>query len=550
MYIETTKFKTKTGKIYSSTLLRKSYREGKKVKKQTIANLSKCSPEEIRAIKLALKNKLDLTDLGSFDESVKCQEGLSVGAVWTVLEVAKSLGIVSALGNSKEGKLALWQVIARVIDQGSRLSAVRLATTHAMSAAIGIEKGFNEEALYQNLTWLSDNQEKIEQVLFKLRKDRSSNLLLYDVTSSYLEGDKNELADWGYNRDKKKGKKQIVIGLLCDEEGEPISTEVFKGNTNDLTTFYPQIQKAKKQFGCKRVTFVGDRGMIKRTQIDALEENGLHYITAISKKEIETLIKKGSIQLDFFSKDLYELEIDKERYILRKNPWRAEEIAQGRMKKQAAIEKLILDRNQYLKNHPKAKIETAIKIVKTKIEKLKVESHLSVEAIDRTLFLKINQENLTAKSRLDGCYVIKTDVKQLEMNKQIVHDRYKDLAFVELAFRASKSTLELRPMHVRTAQSTYGHVFVVMMGYMIIRKLDMLWKEIDITVAEGLKSLSTLSTIEITLKDQESFERVPEPRAQNRKLLEAANVSIPKIIPRSNVHVATKKQTRKSTKTT
>lgn len=550
MYIETSKFKTKSGKIYSSTLLRQSYREGKKVKKRTIANLSKCSPDEIEAIKLALKHKLDLANLGSFDESVKCQEGLSVGAVWTVLEVAKRLGIVNALGSSRDGKLALWQVIARVIDQGSRLSAVRLANTHAMASAIGIEKGFNEDALYQNLAWLNDNQERIEQKLFKLRKEQSSNLFLYDVTSSYLEGDKNELADWGYNRDKKKGKKQIVVGLLCDDEGEPISTEIFKGNTSDLTTFYSQIEKAKKRFGCEKVTFVGDRGMIKRTQIKALEEHGFQYITAISKKEIETLIKKDHIQLEFFSKELYEVELDGVRYILRKNPRRAEELDQNRVRKRAAIKKLILERNQYLEEHPKAKVETAVKTVNAKIKKLKVDGHLSLETEERTLVLKLSEEKLKEESRLDGCYIIKTDLKQSEADKQVAHDRYKDLAFVESAFRTSKSTLELRPVHVRTAESTHGHVFVVMMAYMIMKNLDMLWKGIDTTVAEGLKSLSTLTTIEVTLNDQTKFEKVPEPRAQNRALLGAAGVSIPKIIPRNDAHVATKKQTRKSAKKT
>jgi hypothetical protein len=215
MYIAVNKPMGKTNKkIYDSILLRESYRENGKVKKRTIANLSHCSPEEIAAMKLALKHKESLCVLGSIKESVTIKEGLSIGAVWCVYNTAKQLGIEKALRNSHEGKLALWQIIARVINQGSRLSAVRLAQTHAACDILGIEKGFNEGSLYDNLGWLCENQEKIEQRLFLDRRVKNlPELFLYDVTSSNLEGEKNALADHGYNRDKKKGKKQIVVGL-------------------------------------------------------------------------------------------------------------------------------------------------------------------------------------------------------------------------------------------------------------------------------------------------------------------------------------------------
>ena len=226
MHIVENKSASKKGKkIYTSVLLRESYREGGKVKKRTIANLSDCKAQEIAAIKLALKYKENLEQLGSI-ESVELQEGLSVGAVWTVYQIAKTLGLEKSLGKEFAGKLAMWQVIARVIDQGSRLSAVRLAQTHAACDVLDIRRGFDENDLYDNLKWLADHQEKIEKKLFSARRGKSKpEIFLYDVTSSYLEGTKNYFGKYGYNRDGKKGKQQIVIGLLCDEFGEPVSTE-------------------------------------------------------------------------------------------------------------------------------------------------------------------------------------------------------------------------------------------------------------------------------------------------------------------------------------
>jgi transposase len=167
--------------------------------------------------------------------------------------------------------MALWQVIARVHSQGSRLSSVRLAKNTAAADIVGFKKGFCEDNLYENLAWLAENQERIEKQLLAFRRGQNTpELFLYDVTSSYLEGDHNALANWGYNRDKKRGKKQIVIGLLCDEQGEPVSVEVFTGNTTDPQTFGAQVQKVAERFGCQTVTFVGDRGMIKSAQVKDL----------------------------------------------------------------------------------------------------------------------------------------------------------------------------------------------------------------------------------------------------------------------------------------
>jgi transposase len=530
-------------KIYNSVLLRESYRENGKVKKRTIANISHCTPGEIAAIKLALKHKDDLSNLGALKKDVQLQEGLSVGAVWTVYQVAKKLGIDKALGKSFSSKLALWQLVARVIDQGSRLSAVRLAQTHAACDILQITRGFDENDLYENLAWMADNQEKIERRLFFERRGKAQiEIFLYDVTSSYLEGENNFFGKYGYNRDGKKGKKQIVIGLLCDEYGDPVSTEVFAGNTQDPQTFASQVQKAAKQFGCQRVTFVGDRGMIKSMQIESLPK-AFNYITAITKPQIRALEKKGHIQFGLFEEKLCEVEVDGMRYILRRNPVRVEEIAKNRDAKKQSVEKLIEQKNLYLLEHQRAKVSTATKVIRNKIKKLRIDKWLHVHAEKRILTLQIDKEALEEESLLDGCYVIKTDLPKITADKQTVHDRYKDLALVEKAFRNCKTVfLEVRPVFVRTEKSTRGHVLTVMLGYMIIRRLQQAWQEFDLTAEEGLKQLSTLCSMEMKIKGQGSCLKIPRPREQSRKLLQALDVRMPTVLPHQKVRVVTRKK--------
>ena len=534
---------TKGKKIYNSVLLRESYREGGKVKKRTIANLSRCTPEEIAAIRLALEHKGNLADLGVLKDDVQLQEGLSVGAVWTVYQVAKRLGIEKALRKGFEGRLALWQVIARVIDQGSRLSAVRLAQIHAGCDVLEITRGFDENDLYENLAWLADNQEKIEQRLFSTRRGTDKiEMFLYDVTSSYLEGERNFFGSYGYNRDGKKGKKQIVVGLLCDEYGEPVSAEVFAGNTQDPKTFALQIEKVAERFGCRRVTFVGDRGMIKSTQIAILPE-GFRYITAITKPQIRLLIKKGVVQLGLFDEQLHEIEDEVVRYILRRNPVRADEIAANRLSKRQSIEKRIAQKNLYLKEHQRAKVSTAAKEIRERIERLKLDKWLHVQEQGRALVLEVLEDSLAEEARIDGCYVIKTDLPREAADKRTVHDRYKDLALVEKAFRNCKTSfLEVRPVYVRTEKSTRGHVLTVMLAYMIVRHLQQAWEEFDLTVEEGLKQLSTLSSIELKVKDNGSCFKIPRPREQSRKLLKALDVKMPTVLPHRNIAVVTRKK--------
>lgn len=542
MYVARALWPSSNGKTYQSIYLRESYRDGPHVRKRDIANLTHCDPKEVAAIELALKFKGDLSQLGSLDH-IQLRQGLSVGALWTVYEVARRRGIDTALGHDFAGQLALWQVLARVLDQGSRLSAVRLAQVHAACDIIGIRRGFDENDLYDNLGWLSHQQEHIEDRLFASRKGQKPELFLYDVTSSYLEGRDNALGAYGYNRDGKKGKKQIVIGLLCDEQGEPVSTEVFQGNTQDPATFASQVKKAKDRFGCERVTFVGDRGMIKSGQIRDLEQAGFHYITAITKPQIQTLLKTGVLQMDLFDVELCEVSHEGVRYVLRRNPLRADELAASRADKKASVERLRENWDRYLTAHPRAQTYTAEKSVRAKIAQLKLDAWLTVEVGGRSLKLRVNQPALDEISRLDGCYVLKTDLPQSAASKTVIHDRYKDLAEVEQAFRQCKTAhLEARPIYVRTAEHTRSHVLVVMLAYLIRRDLSQAWTTLDVTIEEGLNQLQTLCATEISVQGGGSCLRIPTPSPSSLPLLQALNIQLPKLLPHTETRVVTRKK--------
>lgn len=550
MHIVRQKWKSGNGRVYQTVLLRESYRDGDKVKKRTVANLSNCSESEVAAIELALKHKDDLTALKSMDE-VQLKEDRPVGAISAIYQVAQRLGIEKALGTDFNGKLALWQVLARVLDQGSRLSAVRLAKTIPCEL-LGFTRGFDENDLYENLSWLSLQQDSIEKKLFQERCKKTTQaptLFLYDVTSSYLEGQDNALADYGYNRDGKRGKKQIVMGLLCDSEGNPVSTELFKGNTQDLKTFGPQITKAMERFGCTEVTFVGDRGMIKAKQIEELHHAHFHYITAITKPQVEALVNKNVIQMELFEDTVCEAFDEGVRYIYRRNSYRVKEMAAMRQSKQETVLRLIAAKNAYLAERPKARLETALRAVNKKIQSLKVSKWLSVQGEGRELKLVEDREALAEESKFDGCYVIKTDLAEEQASKEVVHDRYKDLTLVERAFRTCKTShLELRPVYVRTEANTRGHALVVMLAYMIIRELQRSWREVDLTVEECINQLQTLSAMVVSVAGGGQCYKIPEPRDQSKKLLELLGVRLPTAMPFKTIKVDTKKKLQKERK--
>jgi hypothetical protein len=549
MYVDISTIR-RNGKSYTRYLLRQSYREAGKVKHRTLANLSACSKAEIDAICLALRHKHDLTPLGAGPDQLSLHQGLSVGALWLVRDLAQQLGIVRALGTTRAGTLALWHVIARVIDQGSRLSAVRLAGAHAVCEVLGLAP-FTEDDLYDHLDWLEQHQATIEDRLARQHpRAPHPGLFFYDVTSSYVEGDKNELAAFGYNRDGKRGKRQIVIGLLCNAAGAPLSIELFRGNTQDPKTVAAQIHKVAHRFGGGEVIFVGDRGMLKSPQLAALRRQGLHYITAMTKPQITRLLKHGVLHPECFADEVTEVTIaDHLRYVCRRNPLRAQEMRETRDAKYGRLQQAVGHQNQYLTEHPRAKVEVARRKLQTQCEKWQMAAWASVVAQDRTLSLVVDAAAKTAAATLDGCYVLKTDLTTAQMPQETIHERYKDLALVESAFRSCQTVhLEMRPVYVRLATRTRAHAFVVMLAYSIIKELAVRWHTLNITVEEGIKELAQLCCIEVHLAGQAPSHEIPVPRELSRQLLEAAQVRLPRVLPAKGMVVATKKKLQKKRK--
>ena len=560
MHLDIARFTAANGKSYSRVLLRSSFREDGKIKHRTLGNLSSCSPEEIAAVRLALKHKDKLSALlnsssgnpstapGAASPTAPGAQGPfvqgpSVGAVLVLKSIAEELGLCAALGDDDQGKLALWQVIARALDQGSRLSAVRLARDLGAAAVLDLPS-FDEDALYRNLAWLDEHQPLIEDRLFAARFPQAKpSLYLYDVTSTYLEGEHNALAAFGYNRDGKKGKRQIVVGLLCDEHGVPVAIEAFQGNTGDTSTVGAQIEKLRHRFDAHNITLVGDRGMLRGPQLSALHEAGMHYITAITKPQIETLLDNGTLQMELFDLPLGEVIVPSsvkttqsaqypdqepsaprmERYILRRNPVRQGEVATARTSKLQSVSASVAEANAYLNEHPRAKESTALRRIEKRIKSLGLSNWLGVSAESRQLRLSKDHAALEEESKLDGCYVLRTDLDKSQASKEQVHERYKGLSEVEQALRRSKTVeLEMRPVHVRKETSTRGHLLVVMLAYELMKELGQRWADEDVKVNEGLERLNTYCAVEVAGVIQVLL----KPRADVQALLDAAGVKL------------------------
>ena len=270
---------------------------------------------------------------------------------------------------------------------------------------------------------------------------------------------------------------------------------------------------------------------------------GFHYITAITKPQIEVLLNSGVLQMELFADELCEVEHEGRRYVLRRNPRRAEELAASRAEKQASVERVRQQGERYLADHPRAKVATAEKAVRAKIVQLKLQNWLQVGSEERRLKLIVDPVALQEASRLDGCYVLKTDLPKSAACKEEVHARYKDLAQVEQAFRTCKTThLETRPLYVRTAEHTRGHVLVVMLAYLIRRELSRAWAALDLTVEEGLHQLQTLCSTELQVEGGGSCLRIPTPDGATRSLLNALKLHLPEALPRNDIRVVTRKK--------
>jgi transposase len=541
MYISRNKSVHQSGRTYYSILLRESYREGKKVKKRTIANLSALPENLIHAIEISLKSPSQIPSTSSDFELI---QGKSIGSALVLHTIAQRLGITDALGSSFHAQLALWLIIARIIEQGSRLSATRLNTRYDLSSIIGLKRGFDENNLYDCLHWLSKNQEEIENKLFK--KSKTSQFYWYDVTSSYFEGCYNELAAFGYNRDKKKRKRIVVVGLLCQEDGNPISIEGFKGNTQDTQTFESQLIKLQKRFNAESITVISDRGLIRKKQKLLLKKYGFHYITALTMPEVHSLINAGSISRKDFTHNLKSFSKDGIRYIYRCNTERALETQRQREERLETAQRKVGQENAKLRDKPKMSSHLAKKRIQKVIKKLCIFEWVNVNIEKKQIILSIDQQKLKEKATFDGCYIWTTDRKASEVSDREVYDQYKNLKYIEDDFRTFKTSfLEIRPIFVRTEHSTRGHLLVIMLAHMIVRELRKAWKSFNLTVEEGLRELSLICRHFLRIGERE-INCIPTTADHTNLLLDALKIKLPKILEKIDVPVVTRHKIRKS----
>jgi transposase len=557
MFIAEVISKGKRGKSYTSLLLRESCRVGSKVKSKTLAVLTRLPAHVLEAVRRAIAQpSASLSQLAKTSEgALRLRAAESFAALWTVDQVAQQLGIKKALGVTREAELAYWQVLARVLRPGTSLLAmVRLARTCAAAAILGWRLAFTEDDLYTNGSWLEGRHAVIERRLWQSRAAQPKDqLFLYDVTSSYLEGEYNALAAWGYNRDHKEGKKQLVVGLLTDSQGEPISTQVYRGNTSDLKTFGQQVHKIKKELGCEGVTMVGDRGMIRTDQKAAAQKADFHFITALTKPQIQKLLADKVLQMELFEDQVNEvLGEDGRRFVLRRNPERQKELESSRAQKRQAVERALQKANAYLEEHRRAKVNTQRRKLTAHIQRLKAQDWLKLTIHKQRLVLTVDSPALQAASQLDGCYVVETDLKARQADKQTIHDRYKDLALVERDFRTLKTGhLDFRPWFVCKADNTQAHALTSMLALKVRRHLERAWWKLELTVEEGLRELEQLCVIELVHPQSGEVvaRQVPEPSPRQKELLDALQLVLPKTAPKAGVTVGTRKKINEVRKT-
>jgi transposase len=515
-------------------LLRETRRQGKKIVKVTLANLSSLPPQRIDILRRVLKGELDAFAYGKTPAAL--EQGASYGALWLAKTLCDRLGITSSLGKNRHTPLVLLMIAARLLEPGSKLATMRWSKTHAVKEILGLEpESFDENSFYRALSWLDEQQTNIEQKLFKSRyaKPLLPELFLYDVTSSYLEGSNNELADYGYNRDKKSGKKQIVIGLLTDIYGTPLAVRVFQGNTGDTKTVSEQINILAQQFKVQRITLVGDKGMLRGPQIQALTAVQFHYITAISKSEIRTLLASRLLQLSLFDEHLTSVTdiTSGIRYVLRCNPERRRQVRENRHERIQKIQGYTITQTDYLAGRGKRRAEVALRQVISRIERYNLKKIVSATLNGRCIEISIDDDALSQAEMLDGCYVIKSDLPDKFITAAQIHDRYKDLSKVERAFRTMKTgLLEIRPLFLRRADHTRGHVFMVMLSYLLANEIDKSISDLDITVSELMHDLDRICLQHQWLAPEVRLARLPQPSATQTEILQALALKLPEAI--------------------
>jgi transposase len=452
-------------------LLRESHREGGKMVKTTIANLSTCPPEAIEALRLALRG----VKLIPHEESLfTIERSTPHGHVQAVLGTMRQLGIDALLASRpcREQDLVLAMIAQRIINPCSKLATTRLWHTTTLAQELEVEDA-DANALYGAMDWLLKRQSRIERKLAK-RHLKEDAKVLFDVSSSSYHGHTCVLAVRGYNRDGEK-LPSIVYGLLTDDRGCPVAVDVYPGNTGDPTTVPDQVEKLRERFGLKRVVLVGDRGMLTQTQIKALREHpALGWISALRFTAIRDLAETGAFQPSFFDQEnLAEITSEaypNERLIVCYNPLLAQKRKRVRGELLAATEmrlqKIVVQAARRTKTLM-TNDEIGVKVGKI-INHHKMGKHFILTINNNRLSFERNEESIKREADLDGIYIIRTSEKQHTLSAQDTVRTYKSLGQVEQAFRCIKSIdLQVRPICHRTEDHVRAHIFLCMLSYYV-----------------------------------------------------------------------------------
>ncbi len=464
------------GKTYRSHLLRRTFRENGKVKHQTLGNLSHLPDPVITLIRRGLKGET----LVAPDDAFDCQRSLPHGHVAATLGSLRRLGLHSLIARapSRLRDLAVALIVARVIDPRSKLATARALNPQTAVSSLGemLQLGdVDQHELYDAMDWLLRRQPGIEQRLAR-RHLEDNTLVLYDLTSTYVEGTHCPLAQRGYSRDGKKNKLQIVFGLLCSPEGCPIAVEVFEGSTSDPRTVASQVQKLRTRFGLARVVLVGDRGMLTSARIreDLAGVEGLRWITALRAPTIKKLLADGTVNPSLFDqRDLAEVTSDDfpgERLIVCRNPRLAAERRRKRNELLGATEALlepIQAATQRERRPLRGKDHIGVRVGKV-IDRYKVAKHFQTDITDDSFSFERLCEQIATEEQLDGLYVIRSNVEPERLDAPQTVRAYKNLSRVERAFRSLKSVdLKVRPIHHRRSDRVRAHVFLCMLAYYV-----------------------------------------------------------------------------------
>jgi transposase len=468
--------KRQNGRTYVSHLLRRTFREGGKVKHVTVGNLSDLPDDLIEVI----RRRLAGDPLPGDGDGFRIVRSLPHGHVAAVLGTLKQIGLHRLISSKpcREAELAVAMIALRIISPGSKLANLTSlqpeTAEHSLGGELGLEDVETAE-MYEAMDWLLKRQTRIENKLAKKHLGEGM-LVLYDVSSSYYTGRQSALIKMGYSRDGKPGEPQIVYGLLCAPDGCPVAIEVFSGNTADPTTFTAQVNKIRRRFGIRRVVLVGDRGMItsKRIDEDLREIEGLDWITALRNDSIKKLVDKQTVQLSLFDeRDLAEVtsaDYPGERLVVCRNPLLADERARKRKELLAAAEKKLeaVANAVSRKQRPlRGKEQIGLRIGRD-LKNTKMQKHFELNIEDESFTYRRFDEKIAEEAALDGLYVIRTSVPAETMSAERTVATYKDLSQVERAFRSMKSVdLKVRPIYHWKDDRIRAHVFLCMLAYYV-----------------------------------------------------------------------------------